>query len=380
MIRMRGPSAGTILLAASTCAGTLLPGGTAAAQPVTERTPNIQGTWVTSPWTVYFQFAHRFEIAGDATIGDIFTDGKVVNYPTFELDIGLFSGSMVGVRYSSNSLVQSNFNEWQPFLKWAPIRGVGNGAPSLSVLGAYNGASKSFDAEVSGETRFGPAQILGAVRGFTNPYNVPDSVDNASLALAGGLGFRITRYLQIGGDVGGIVAGLDGVPAAWSAQLGIGIPFTPHTFSLVATNVASGTLQGVSAGVKGAVFWGFEFTVPFSGFARWGKIFKPEEVAKEDFELPPGGAVVEVQISRFSFGPSELRVPPGTTVRWINKDPVVHTSTSDADVWGSPALAPGESFSFTFEELGTYPYHCIPHPVMKAMIVVTSAPEPESAP
>ncbi len=67
-------------------------------------------------------------------------------------------------------------------------------------------------------------------------------------------------------------------------------------------------------------------------------------------------------------------------MRWINKDPVVHTSTSDADVWGSPALAPGESFSFTFEEPGAHPYHCIPHPVMKATIVVTSAPEPESAP
>jgi plastocyanin len=342
----------------------------ARAQPVTDRTPNIQGTWVTSPWTVYFQFAHRFEIAGPQTIGDIFTDGKVVNYPTFEFDIGLISGTMVGVRYSSNALVQANFNEWQPFLKWAPVRGVGDGKFSLSLLGAYNGASKSFDAEISSQTQFGPVQIIGAVRGFTDPFNLPEGVNDESLALAGGLGFKINRYLQVGGDIGGIVAGLDGIPAAWSAQLGIGIPFTPHTLSIVATNVSSGTLQGVSAGIEGAVFWGFEFTVPFSGFARWGKVFKPDEVAADTFEPPPGGAVVEVQISRFSFGPTELRIPPGTTVRWVNKDPVIHTSTSDDEVWGSPSIAPGETFSFTFEEAGEYAYHCIPHPFMTAKIIV----------
>lgn len=368
---MRQRRAGKIILAVAACCGTLVPGLTACAQPVTERTPNVQGTWVTSPWTVYFQFAHRFEVVGDATIGDIFTDGKVVNYPTFELDFGFPFGTMVGVRYSSNSLVQSNFNEWQPYVKWAPIRGVGDGSFSLSYLGAYNGASKSFDSELSSQTQFGPVQILGAVRGFTNPYDVPDSVSSASLALAGGLGFKITRYLQLGGDVGGIVAGLDGIPVAWSGQLGIGIPFTPHTFSVVATNVASGTLEGVSAGVSGAVFWGFEFTVPFSGFARWGKVLKPGEVAADTFRLPPGGAVVEVEVARFAFGPEELRIPPGTTVRWVNKDPVVHTATSDDGVWESPSLAPGETFSFTFEEAGEYAYHCIPHPFMKARVIVT---------
>ncbi len=347
----------------------------AGAQPVTDRTPNVQGTWVTTPWTLYFQFSHRFEVAGNETIGDIFTDGKIVNYPTFEFDIGLFRGSMIGVRYSSNAREQASFNEWQPFLKWEPIRGRDRGTPSLSLLGAYNGASKSFDAEVSSQVRFGPVQVLGAVRGFTNPYDPPPEVENASLALAGGLNFKIHRYLSLGGDVGGIVAGLDGVPAAWSAQLGIGIPYTPHTFSLIATNVASGTLEGTSAGIRGAVFWGFEFTVPFSGFARWGKVLKPGEVAADTFRLPPGGAVVEVEVARFSFGPQELRIPAGTTVRWINKDPVVHTSTSDDGVWASPSLAPGETFSFTFEESGEYPYHCIPHPFMKASVIVTGGEE-----
>ncbi|MEJ2343317.1 MAG: plastocyanin/azurin family copper-binding protein [Gemmatimonadales bacterium] len=325
MIRMRRRRAGKIILAVAACCGTLVPGLTACAQPVTERTPNVQGTWVTSPWTVYFQFAHRFEVVGDATIGDIFTDGKVVNYPTFELDFGFPFGTMVGVRYSSNSLVQSNFNEWQPYVKWAPIRGVGDGSFSLSYLGAYNGASKSFDSELSSQTRFGPVQILGAVRGFTNPYEVPDSVSSASLALAGGLGFKINRYLQLGGDVGGIVAGLDGIPVAWSGQLGIGIPFTPHTFSIVATNVASGTLEGVSSGVSGAVFWGF--------------------------------------------------IPPGTTVGWVIKDPLVHTASWDDGVWESPSRAPGERFSVRFEEAGEYAYHCIPHPFMKARVIVTGGEE-----
>ena len=347
------------------------------AQPLTERSPNMEGTWVTSPRNLHFQFAHRFEVAGeDADIGGIFGDGFLVNYPTFALTYGVVPGVMAGVRYSSKSLVMDQLNEWQPYLKWAPLRRSSERPWSLSMTGAYNGAASSLDGELAFQADVWKRVILlGAVRGFTDTFRT----DTTSLALAAGAGFRINRYVTLTGDIAEIVAGVEDTPTGWSAGVHLGIPHTPHTFSIMATNVTSGTLQGTSTGVEGEVYWGFEFTVPFSGFARWGKIFKPEEVAEEDFELPPGGAVVEVHISRFSFGPSELQVPPGTTVRWINKDPVVHTSTSDADVWGSPALAPGESFSFTFEEPGTYPYHCIPHPVMKATIVVTYAPEPESA-
>lgn len=38
--------------------------------------------------------------------------------------------------------------------------------------------------------------------------------------------------------------------------------------------------------------------------------------------------------------------------------------------WTSGLLAPGASFRRTFASAGTFPYHCDPHPGMKASVVV----------
>ncbi len=356
----------------------------AIAQPLTERTPNLAGTWVSSPLTLNFQFAHRFETVGsDADIGDLFGDAKVVNYPTFDLSLGLFEGAMAGVRYSSNSLIASGQpNEWQPYLKYAPLRAAGRGRVSVSVLGAWNGANESLDGELAAQTQLGPVLFSGAVRGYTNLYDLSEEESGEALALAGGLGVKVNRYVTLAGDVGGVVAGgeLAGEKpdAAWSAGLHIGIPFTPHTFSIMATNVTSGTLQGVSgvpAGLPSNVYWGFEFTVPFSGFARWGRIFKPEETGSPEARqaAAAGRAVVEIEISQLAFQTKDLEIPVGTTVRWVNKDPIAHTSTDDDGTWESPLLGPGETYEYTFDEVGEYAYHCVPHPFMTAKVVVKEA-------
>ena len=357
-----------------------------AAQPVTERSPNMEGTWVTSPRNLHFQFAHRFEMAGnDADIGDIFGDGFLVNYPTFALTYGVVPGVMAGVRYSSKALVMDQFNEWQPYLKWAPLRRSDVRTWSLSLSGAYNGAASSLDGELAFQADVWRRVILlGAVRGFTRTFRT----DTTSLALAAGAGFRVNRYVTLTGDVAGIVAGLADTPVGWSAGVNLGIPHTPHTFSIMATNVTSGTLQGTSTGVEGEVYWGFEFTVPFSGIARWGKILKPDEAA------PPTGAIgtpevpatravtgvivgpagntkaVEVAIENFEFDEADLEVVVGTTVRWVNKDPVAHSSAGDRGEWDSPLIGPGETYEVTFTRVGGFEYHCTPHPFMTATIRV----------
>ncbi len=70
----------------------------------------------------------------------------------------------------------------------------------------------------------------------------------------------------------------------------------------------------------------------------------------------------------------------GSTVTWVNKDPVVHTSTEGPGpqpsdpVWDSPKLGLGQQFSFTFNEAGEFQYFCIPHPTfMVATITVVEA-------
>jgi plastocyanin len=78
----------------------------------------------------------------------------------------------------------------------------------------------------------------------------------------------------------------------------------------------------------------------------------------------------EVEIRDFAFEPSVLRVPAGAMVTWVNRGPTAHTSTSDNAVWDSPTLATNGTFSQAFSTAGDFPYHCEPHPTMRARIVV----------
>jgi plastocyanin len=77
-----------------------------------------------------------------------------------------------------------------------------------------------------------------------------------------------------------------------------------------------------------------------------------------------------VEIRDFAFDPAVLRVPAGATVTWVNRDGVGHSSTSDGGAWDSGILASDASFPRAFSTVGQFPYHCEPHPTMKATIVV----------
>jgi plastocyanin len=77
-----------------------------------------------------------------------------------------------------------------------------------------------------------------------------------------------------------------------------------------------------------------------------------------------------VIIAGFAFSPQTLTVAKGTSVTWTNNDSTTHTVTSDTSVWDSGNLAPGKTFSFTFNQTGTFPYHCNIHSSMTAKIVV----------
>ncbi len=353
----------------------------AAAQPLDQRTVNLEGTWVSAPHDLFFQFSHRFQVVGtDKDISDLFGEGKVVNYPTFALTYGLFSRAMLGVRYSSNSLIAGQANEWQPYLKVVPIRDAVGGRLSFSLLGAWNDATDSFDGELAAQFEEGRLMLIAAGRAYSNPFSRPAEEEEAEFALAGGAKVRLNKYVALTGDYANMFTQSD-AQIGWSAGATMRIPYTPHTFALFATNVTSGTLEGLSVGVDGTTFWGFEFTIRFSGH-RWGELFNPREEPSAERPRPAmqgadadaaEGPVVEVEIARLAFATKELTIPAGTTVRWVNRDQVPHTSTSDDGVWESPLLTPGQSFQFTFDEAGRYPYHCVPHPFMTATVVVTES-------
>jgi hypothetical protein len=66
-------------------------------------------------------------------------------------------------------------------------------------------------------------------------------------------------------------------------------------------------------------------------------------------------------------------VSVGTTVTWTNSGASPHTVTADNGEFDSGRLAPGASFSQTFDAAGTVTYHCEIHPQMAGTIVVTEA-------
>jgi plastocyanin len=79
-----------------------------------------------------------------------------------------------------------------------------------------------------------------------------------------------------------------------------------------------------------------------------------------------------IAIDNFSYSPSELTVPVGTTITWINRDDVPHTVTSDGGKGPllSTALDTDDKYSYRFSKAGEYPYFCKVHPHMTGRITV----------
>lgn len=86
------------------------------------------------------------------------------------------------------------------------------------------------------------------------------------------------------------------------------------------------------------------------------------------------GAVHHVSIVNFEFVPATDTIAFGDSVTWTNNtSSTTHTSTSDALVWDSGDINPGNSFSFHFTSNGSFPYHCKIHTTMHGTIVVLSS-------
>ena len=74
-----------------------------------------------------------------------------------------------------------------------------------------------------------------------------------------------------------------------------------------------------------------------------------------------------------SYKPIPIEIKVGDTVTWINNDSSLHTATSkssNASNFDSKVLRRGETFSFTFDKEGQYPYFCTLHPNMVGSVAV----------
>jgi len=309
---------------------------------------------------VQFNFLHRF-ITSDKPFR------KVSNFPTFTLASSVYRGTTFGFNYSTNSTLAPRYpNEWEFFLKARPVSQEGGFPLDIAGEVAYNVAAEGVDGELTLARRMGPVRLLGVVRALSDPFK---SGGNPKLAAGGGATIRLTRHLAIAGDVVSLTDRntAAGEKVAWSAGLHIAIPNTPHTLSLQATNTNTATLQGASRGGSQRRY-GFEFTIPITLARYFGSKPKPPAQAAPVTAAP--GQVLKASMKNLAFQPASIEIAAGTTIEWYNDDQLPHTVTADDNSFDSGPIDAGTRWRKTFDQPGTYTFHCTPHPFMKGIIVV----------
>ena len=81
--------------------------------------------------------------------------------------------------------------------------------------------------------------------------------------------------------------------------------------------------------------------------------------------------MADVSIVDFAFQPALIIVSVGDTVEWTNIADEDHTVDSDTEIFESGHIKPRQTYRYTFDEPGIFPYHCDIHPHMRGMVVVT---------
>jgi len=107
-----------------------------------------------------------------------------------------------------------------------------------------------------------------------------------------------------------------------------------------------------------------------------------EENVEETDLIIQGDVIMPTKVSRPGceendrcYIPSLIVIEKGKQVTWVNEDSAFHTITSGyydtpTDLFDSGHLDPFESYTLTFDEIGTYDYFCTLHPWMKGQVIV----------
>ena len=91
----------------------------------------------------------------------------------------------------------------------------------------------------------------------------------------------------------------------------------------------------------------------------------------------PGSSVPGCEVKNECFLPADVTVDVGGEVTWNNDDTAAHTITAGTvddgptGPFDSGLVITGSTFTYKFEEAGTYPYYCIVHPWMTGTVTVS---------
>ena len=256
---------------------------------------------------------------------------------------------------------------------------------------------------------------VGRVRRFKDPWvtdnrgsgylrpGLPESVgvlaavDTRTNTIAWKKEFRGARLAQSGPltTAGGLMfwAGADGQLEAWDARSGEQLwafQTSPANVRLRPSPVSTYTVDGRQyiAMAAGNQLWTFTLdgTVP----ARGGG----EPAALEDIPRwigPPPRETAQIELAtviqnaswavggnrsaldEHAFNPVRARVAAGTRVQFLNNGELPHTVAARDGSWKLDTLEPAEWFYATFDQPGTFLYHCTDHPWAIGEITVEAA-------
>ncbi|MDC0928032.1 plastocyanin/azurin family copper-binding protein [Nitrosopumilus sp.] len=102
---------------------------------------------------------------------------------------------------------------------------------------------------------------------------------------------------------------------------------------------------------------------------------KVEEIVKADVIIPMKVSRPGCDVEDICYIPSTIIVEKGKSVTWVNEDSSFHSITSGfypepSGFFDSGHLDPYQSYTLSFDEIGTYDYFCTLHPWMFAQVIV----------
>ena len=114
--------------------------------------------------------------------------------------------------------------------------------------------------------------------------------------------------------------------------------------------------------------------------------YNSEETSSEETkttveEIIEADVIIPIKVSRPGCDIEDIcYIPPnivekGKSVTWLNEDSSFHSVTSGfypepSGLFDSGHLDPYESYTLSFDEIGTYDYFCTLHPWMFAQVIV----------
>ncbi|MFA5013472.1 MAG: cupredoxin domain-containing protein [Candidatus Paceibacterota bacterium] len=94
------------------------------------------------------------------------------------------------------------------------------------------------------------------------------------------------------------------------------------------------------------------------------------QLTEQQLQMPSDAVPTQetISIKNFTFDPGSISIPLNSTITWVNNDSPIHSIKSNT--FNSPNLDTGQTFSFTFDQPGTFNYSCGIHSSEKGTIIV----------